>query len=213
MTTLPLLWADMQWLNWAAPLLAFAVWVLNRMLGAESIAAKQQKAREQARAKAAPPPGNKQRVEDEVGEFLRRAAQQKSGNAPNPPPPRPPKVLRAPTIRSAAPRRRDAGIERRPHSSTWRDGDARGGYRSADTAGPRSAQRSAACDGGDGVSPATDVWQANRHARAEGAPAAESTADGPADPLGDVTSLLRNPRSIRDAVVISEILRRPEHRW
>ena len=101
-----LLWADGEWVKLIVPLVMFSIYALNRLFGGESAAARQAKARQQARANPPPPPADKQRVEDEVSEFLRRAAKQRgtAGQTRTPPlnqPPRPPAPQRKPLTSQA----------------------------------------------------------------------------------------------------------------
>src|SRR5438045_1623925 len=112
MTLFVPLWADVEWVKVVAGIVMFTIWALNRMMAKESPAAKQAKARQQARPNPPQPAAQKQRVEDEVGEFLRRAAQQKTGKENRPAatnqPSKPPKLPRGPMTETAADRRGDA---------------------------------------------------------------------------------------------------------
>ncbi len=99
-----LLWADGEWMKLLVPLVMFSIYALNRLFGGESPAARQAKARQQARANPPAPPADKQRVEDEVGAFCaaRRSSAARSGKRRTPPP-QPPVVQRRPGAPSPPP--------------------------------------------------------------------------------------------------------------
>lgn len=214
------LWADGDWIRLAVPFIMFTVWLLSRIFGAESPAAKQQKARQQARANPPQPPAERKRVEDEVGEFLRRAAQQRTGKESRPrpsPPPRPPQPATRPVGEAF-------GARRSGTSGTQTERPRETPPPVAEPLAPRTVA--------DRVVQPTEVVQAveamqshveqvfNRQlgslaAAPSAVSAAQSTepSDTSATEAADLAAMLRNPQSIREAIVISEILRRPEERW
>jgi hypothetical protein len=215
------LWADAQWLQYLVPLVMFSVYILNRLLGGDSPAARQQKARQQARANPPQPPVDKQRVEDEVGEFLRRAAQQKSGKQPVAPanqPIRPPKVIRKPLAEAAASVR---GAGQAPPAESLAGNERPRGRAVGDstlatrTLGDREQ--------GDEVRQAELAMQSRlqqtfgHQVGSLAAPAAADRAAAPSPPAEpaaeELFGMLRDPQSIREAIVVSEILRRPTERW
>jgi hypothetical protein len=215
------LWADGEWLKLIVPIVMFSVWVLNRLLGGDSPAAKQAKARQQARAKPPQPPADKQRVEDEVGEFLRRAAQQRAGKdnralAPANQPLRPPKPSRK-SLAATSPDRPPAAPE--PVRAAGKPGSLAAS--TADAFGDRKLTERVV--GPTDVQQAVDAMQSHvaetfghrvgslaGSARSEPAPA---NAPASAAVANEVAAMLRDPQSIREAIVISEILRRPVERW
>ncbi|HEY4312740.1 MAG TPA: hypothetical protein VGN12_25040 [Pirellulales bacterium] len=207
------LWADVEWLRFLVPAVMFAVWVLNRLLGGESPAARQAKARQQARVNPPPPPADKQRVDDEVSEFLRRAAQQRSGHTTRTPapamPPQPPSVVRKPG--SAEARRAGAAVaETTQPSNTPRTLaptlSASIGSRHLGGVQPKEVEQAEAAM----QSHLTQVFGHNVGSLGDVQTATSELADVPAD---RVSALLRDPQTIRDAIIVSEILRRPEERW
>jgi hypothetical protein len=221
MIPFPPLWGDAEWFKLIVPIVMFSVWVLNRLLGGDSPAARQAKARQQARVKPPQPPADKQRVDDEVGEFLRRAAAQRAGkeNRPSPPaiqPLRPPKPGRKPLAESK-PEQIPAGPEparamARPGSLAASGDEVFGGRQlSQRAAEPKQVEPApdtfqSHLDQTFGHQVGTFAGSARSESTAAAAPAAAAVAN-------DVVALLRDPQSIRDAIVVSEILRRPEERW
>jgi hypothetical protein len=47
----------------------------------------------------------------------------------------------------------------------------------------------------------------------EPADATRSSLDAASESHGSIVRMLRTPRTLRDAIVVSEILQRPEHLW
>ncbi len=209
---LPLLWADFDWVKLVVPLIMFGVWVFNRLMGGETPAAKQAKARQQARAKPPQPAGGeRQRVEDEVGEFLRRAAQQRGARdpvaPPAGPPPKPPRPARKPLDRD----------ERRADTARAESETSARAPELAPTIGSRLSQRSVQAVEVKQAEAAMESHLAEAFSHQVGTLGGErhplDTDEAVSSPTTDVAAMLRDPRSIRDAIIVSEILRRPEERW
>jgi hypothetical protein len=219
----PLL-ADLDWLRIAIPVVVVLIYVLNQIFSSGN------KARRPQRPVARPPrpqnlpprppvaggaPGGRQQLEDEVGEFLRRAAQQRGG-AP---------VREVEVIRPERPQ------PRRPAVPTVEvqvvEEPADGQRPVADTgAFEHRAEELSHVDEADEqmdlhLHEVFDhkVGQLKEHRVGTFTPLETSLPDhGTEDrqaPLstGDLIALLRNPQSLRQVIVLNEILRRPEHRW
>jgi hypothetical protein len=213
------LWADGEWLKLIVPIVMFSVWVLNRMLGGDSPAARQAKARQLARAKPPQPPADKQRVEDEVGEFLRRAAQQRAGKenrapAPAEQPPRPPKPSRQPLAEGSPVRQTPEPVRAagRPGSLAATTEDAFGNRQlSQRVVQPTEVEQTVENLQSHLVE--TFGHQVGSLAGSARSASAAVSALASSAVANDVAAMLRDPQSIRDAIVVSEILRRPEERW
>ncbi len=214
------LWADGNWVQLAVPFVLFVFWLLSRILGAESPAARQQKARQQARPNPPQPPAERKRVEDEVGEFLRRAAQQRAGKESRPapaPPPRPPKPAARPVGETFSPRRNGPGgtEEDRPRETAPPVGEPLVQRTITDrVVQPKEVTQAveAMQSHVDQVFTRTVGSLAAAARTAEAAQAALPPQPAPAM-ASDLAAMLSDPQSIREAIVISEILRRPEERW
>ncbi|HZZ81423.1 MAG TPA: hypothetical protein VFE62_23175 [Gemmataceae bacterium] len=209
-----ILLADAEWLRLIVPLVAFLIWAMNRLLGGESPAAKQAKARQQARANPPPPPADKQRVDDEVSEFLRRAAQQRgtAGHTRTPPPPQPPPVQRRPAV--APPQEAAAAEAARPArprtlSPTFSDPLGQRALAERKVEAKEVVQAEAAMQShlSQVFSHQVGTLAADKQATASAA------SEPPPAPTDEVVEMLRDPHSIRDAIIVSEILRRPTERW
>ena len=167
-------------------------------------------------ARAGRPPGGG--LEDEIGEFLRRAAQQRQGQpAPAARPggrPAGQQVVEAEVVRPTA-----LGDEIKEHVGEYLDAE-------------RFQRR--ASELGEEVAHADDEIQQRLHAkfdhevsRLAGTPGESSAAPGvveaeepedriaqlPSTAAAGLAAMLSQPESIRQAIVISEILTRPEQRW
>jgi hypothetical protein len=216
MMAVAILLADGEWMKLIVPLVMFSIWAMNRLFGGESPAAKQAKARQQARANPPPPPADKQRVEDEVSEFLRRAAQQRNtaGHTRTPQPPQPPVVQRrspAPTqkeISAAAEAERAAA---RPRTLTPTISDPLGQRvltdRTVDAKEVVQAEAAMQSHLSQVFGHKLGTLAGNQSATA--APTGETSSA----PANEVIEMLRDPHSIRDAIIVSEVLRRPTERW
>ncbi|MEX0712507.1 MAG: hypothetical protein WD278_09165, partial [Pirellulales bacterium] len=69
--------------NWPAliPIFLFVIWILNQLLSAAGKGQKAPKPAERPRPRPAPINPRRQELNDEVGEFLRRAAEKRGGQA------------------------------------------------------------------------------------------------------------------------------------
>jgi hypothetical protein len=217
MMAISILLADGEWVKLIVPLVMFSIWAMNRLFGGESPAAKQAKARQQARANPPPPPADKQRVEDEVSEFLRRAAQQRTsaGHTRTPqPPPQPPTVQRrppAPTQKEIAAAAEAERAAARPRTLTPTISDPLGqralAERTVDAKEVVQAEVAMQSHLSQVFSHKVGTLAGNQVATA--APAGQTSSE----PAAEVVELLRDPHSIRDAIIVSEVLRRPTERW
>jgi hypothetical protein len=188
------------------------------LAGGRIPAAKQAKARQQARVNPPQPPAEKQRVEDEVGEFLRRAAQQRGGrdqrSTPANQPPRPPKPVRnlvtAPE-RQESPKTlsEQADAIGRPRTLTPTLDDAPSVRKLTDrTIQPVEVQQSE-------KAMQSHLQQAFGHTVGTlgDIPASVTAEAPPSASAGEVMDMFRNPQTVREAIIVSEIIRRPEERW
>lgn len=219
MMAIPILLADGEWVKLIVPLVMFSIWAMNRLFGGESPAAKQAKARQQARANPPPPPADKQRVEDEVSEFLRRAAQQRSsvGHTRTPPasqPPKPPIVQRrspAPTQKEIAAAAEAERAAARPRTLTPTISDPLGqralAERTVDAKEVVQAEAAMQSHLSQVFGHKVGTLAGNQVATA--APSGQTSSE----PAAEVVEMLRDPQSIRDAIIVSEVLRRPTERW
>ena len=195
------------------PLIAFAIWALNRLLGGESAAAKQAKAQRQARVNPPPPPGDKQRVDDEVSEFLRRAAQQRgaAGHTRTPQPPQPP--VMQPGSRAHA-----KGNLRGRRGGKGGGPAADAHAKVSDPLGERALAESAV-DAKEVVQAETAMQSHlsqvfdHRVGTLSGGQMSTSAPEGDSsiEPAAK-SSRCCVIRSIRDAIIVSEVLRRPTER-
>ncbi|HEY2840258.1 MAG TPA: hypothetical protein VGJ26_13970 [Pirellulales bacterium] len=224
MRFVPLLAAAEEWIKVIVPLVMFTVYALNKLFGGDAAKKKMQQQRPPRPAPPAPPKptGERQRVEDEVAEFLRRATQSKE---PRPgPPPAPPKQPRkgpaepAPVRRLAPKRDESAPLYDNDPPETRRPAVAPKVREKSSSSGKRiEAPRPTDIDLVDEAMEA-QIHQALDHKVGSLAGTAP-TATSDQKPVEDenrspsVADLLRNPQSIRDAIVVSEILRRPTERW
>ena len=177
-------------------------------------------ARPPGRAAAGRPPGG---LEDEIGEFLRRAAQQRQGQPA--PPPRP--AGRPHVAQPAGQQLVEADVVRQPAIG---DGIKQhlGEYLDAEEFRRRAAEL------GEEVAQADEHIEQRLHAkfdrevsRLAGRPGESADAprvepaEEPEDRLAELPStaaaglaaMLSNDVGIRQAIVINEILSRPEQRW
>ncbi|MCX7427565.1 MAG: hypothetical protein NTW96_18290 [Planctomycetia bacterium] len=214
----------------------------------EAKAAQERLARRQAAAAGAPPqpqpqaqPPKAAELEDEIGEFLRRAARGRSGQEPNRPGPagqrqpaqgmRPPaavpprRPMPQPQPSRLAPRPVVAEVvgESLPPATGQRVREAV--TKDLDT----SELKRHAAELGSGARAVHEVVEqrlGEKFSREVGTLGAESRkkpvaarkaktplTDMPATSAAGFAALLANADSIRQAIVLNEILQRPEHRW
>jgi hypothetical protein len=214
------IWADAEWIKLVIPIVMFSIYILNMLLGAKSPAAKQARARQQARVNPPPPPAaDKQRVEDEVGEFLRRAAQQRSGKENRPAPAaqaaKPPKPARKPLADTAASREiaTPTAVEGRPRTLATSITDSYA-QRNRPERVAASSEVTQAVDSMESHLAQTFDHSLGAMSGSGSSTGGEKTAaTPPSSTANELVAMLRDPQSIREAIVISEVLRRPEERW
>jgi hypothetical protein len=227
MRFVPLLAGVEEWIKVVVPLVVFTIITLNRLFGSEAAKKKMQQQQRPRTGPLAPPQpqqpqGERQRVEDEVAEFLRRATQAKEAR-PGPPPAPPKQPRKAPPAAPAPVRRL---TPKRDVNAPLYDDDppqTRAPSAPTVTAGAKriDAPRPSEIEQADEAME-LQVHQALDHqvgAKAGSLAGTAPTATSDQRPARDEDSpisigeLLRDPRSIRDAIVVSEILRRPTERW
>jgi hypothetical protein len=154
-------------------------------------------------------------VEDEIGEFLRRAAGRRGGQAPaRRPPPPPPVPVEAEVVLERPP-----GDQVKEHV---------GEYLNTGSFARRAAHLGERVSGTEKQTAqhlqqafGHDVSQlAGKPGEASQAPAVEEASDAedrltelPSTAAAGLAAMLSNAESIRQAIIINEILPRPEHRW
>ncbi|MBI2826190.1 MAG: hypothetical protein HYX69_16035 [Planctomycetia bacterium] len=221
----PLLANADDWVKVLVPIVMFSVYILNRLLGGETGAKKPQKPPKVDRP-IPPVAPERQRVDDEVGEFLRRAAQQRGAkeNRPAatqaPPPPKPVRPRLAEPV----------GFGRADLKTAEVAGaDAQRRTRGLSNVEPTIAERKLDVARPSEVDQADEMMQSHLQKVFDhkvgqlgpgtpSTPAARTVASAaPAEiaslPAGEFVALLRDPQSIREAIIVSEILRRPQERW
>jgi len=190
---------------------------------------KLQEAQQKAGGGARPPqqrPAPAQRpadaeVEDEIGEFLRRAAERRQGGQAKPPPGQAAGHARPPAVQQPA---EAILVEERPQRSIFsdlsqqveRDIDTRKFVQRSTQWERRSeqAQRKAEKHTHDVFD--HPVGHLGFGPGGAGQPGPPPTAFGDEVGLGlaaGLPALLANPVSLRQAIVLTEIIQRPEHRW
>lgn len=215
MRIVPLLAGVEEWIKVVVPLVVFTIITLNRLFGSEAKKKMQQQRPRPAPPQPQQPQGERQRVEDEVAEFLRRATQAKEARPG--PPPSPPKQPRktppapAPQVRRLAPKRDENAPLYESDERPSRVPSSLPVAKRVDAPRPSEIEK---------IDEAMElqIHQALDHqvgSLAGAAPIATSDQKPPEDENRprSVSELLRDPRSIRDAIVVSEILRRPTERW
>jgi len=218
----PALLADGEWATYVFFIVSFAVYVLNKLFGGEAAKKGQQRPRPAPLSPPQPPP-ERQRVEDEVAEFLRRATQSKESRSSTSPP-APPKPSRAAQeepapVRRLSPKRDvDAPLyDDEPPTPRGPMTPSTLGQKKAPAAKRSSAARAKDVDQADEAMEA-HIHQARDHKVGDLTSSAPTATSDQQPATGEnralsVGELLRDPHSIRDAIVVSEILRRPTHRW
>ncbi len=191
--------------------IAVVIWTIQAF---GKMARKGQPQRPQARPRGQPPA--EAGVEDEIGEFLRRAAQRRQ-QEPGQPPQRPgERAVRAEVIGGERPVRAEV-LRQRAREAARRQAAAQGASRTPPYTTPRvEAQR-----------PADPLVVPQQPAVV---PRLQPVADALRIELGDVFAtagpdttaaasaaglyaMLSEPRGLRQAIVLAEILSRPEDRW
>lgn len=223
MRFVPLLAALEDWIKFVVPLVVFTIITLNRLFGGDAAKRKMQQQRPRPGPLAPQqPPGERQRVEDEVAEFLRRATQSKEAR-PGPPPTPPKQPRKAPPAAPAPVRRltpkRDENAplydDDPPQMRTPATPAVTSAAKRADT--PRPSEIDLADEAMElQIHQALDHQVGSKAGSLAGtAPTATSDQRAVRDEDSPISigELLRDPRSIRDAIVVSEILRRPTERW
>jgi hypothetical protein len=215
------------WLSILFPLVVFIVWVLNQAIGRVA-----QPQNPQRRPLAPQQPRPQQKVDDEIEAFLRRAAQQR-GQAQRPPATAPaqpaaPRTL-VPRSDAADAARRAAAEAVVPVEMVDEEGPAgmRGVsvsehvQRHLDTRGfQQRASTITKVDQADEeleerLHQAFDHQVGTLASRAEAkqaAAAASAAATATKVTASGVYAMLRDPNSLRNAIILQEILRRPEER-
>lgn len=153
-------------------------------------------------------------LDDEIGEFLRRAGQQRRGSPPAPQPsptqaPRPNPPFRRPeTVVQAEVVRQPSGGEVSEHVRTQLDTSefSRREEHLADDVTQADEKRDERLRG---------VFDHRLGQFASSSPDASSAASGESVSMGAdaLIALLTTPQTVRQAIIINEILQRPEQRW
>lgn len=153
-----------------------------------------------------PAPGGRDPLKDEIGEFLRRAAERRGGTAapaptrPVPAPPRPVRPAQPPVTAEVVPPRPPQLSTLKTHVGEKRVGTTGLGHdiEQADEEMEKHLQ-------------AVFEHRVGTLSRAD-AEAMARTASSPTASIG-LIAMLQDPLSLRQAIVLNEILNRPEHRW
>jgi len=203
----PLLAAGLDWLEGLLPFLFVLFWIVSQVIGVfRKVAAPREPA---VRPVLRPvPPANdagdpRAELERQITEFLRQSAEGRSGRtepaaAPRPTPPRP-KTKRVDASRPPTPQ----------PPPKLRGAESR---QAADVARPLGALE------GRGTDIARHVHDAfaqelghlaSNIASVPGKPATENVRPQAAD----LVALVRSPATIRQLILVHELLERPEHRW
>jgi len=215
------------------PLVALLFWVLNQIFGNEQQPApKRQAQRPQPRpaARPAPRPGQQRQaaagdVNDEVAEFLRRAAQKRGGQPaadvevvrPQPARPAPRRLRPADEVIATAevieePRRRPVvAAQSRPPAVKKPVEKMRRLQSTLEEADERMEEHLHSV-----FEHRLGSLESSRRAPApKAAPPSAAAAEISQTPMAAAgfAALLGNSESLRRAIVLSEILERPEHRW
>lgn len=238
----PLLADAGEWIRVAFILVPFVIYVLNRVLGGEGKAPKPD-ARRPVPARPVKPvaaPVERKRIDDEVGDFLRRAAQQRAAaqgqqaekSRPAPPGAQPaaPTPARRPLLvdRPAPSRPVDTRTVEVEAVEVEAVDDVHAGRSVAAHVQQHLGGRSVVQRGpqGEEVEHAVQVLQSHLQETFDheiGHLATRSVPDAPPDvarkidltlPTADqLRTMLNSPQGIGQAILLSEILRRPEERW
>jgi hypothetical protein len=235
MNPFPILLADADWFGLLIAVVMGIVWVLNQVFGK----AQPQAPRRPNQPPVRPPQPNAN-VQQELENFLRRAAQQRAGQEPRAPQPPAAPQAATPTRTLVAPRTEAFSQPlRRPEAAELVDVEI-----IEDGEGPRGPsvgehvkQRFETRPFGDRTPQLTSVDSADEQmeqhlhqtfdrqlgrlgAASESASAGISSTDQAATASKQAVSasvaiaaLLRDPRSARNAIILQEVLARPESRW
>lgn len=221
------LFAALEWVKFVFLIVFFLVWIFNNLLGDKAKA----KARPQQRPQVPPPrpdaaqaerPAGQQQLVGEIEEFLQRANQKRQEKvrrkqpakaAAKPAPPSPPKPARRLTQEShdfEVTTGQSVAEHVQKHLDTSRFGD-RAEHLVDDIAKGdvvREAHRKQVFEHQLGRLADTSTRAAQPAPPPVVLTAAE--AEAAAVPLA---ALLANPQSLKQAIVLNEVLARPEHRW
>jgi hypothetical protein len=204
------------------PIVFFLVWLFNRLFAGEGAQQQQRpKVRRAEPPQPKPVPVERQRVEDEVGEFLRRAQQQRTAGQAQAAPQRLAEPIRpqpAPVVAEVVPvevevveeQRLGGGVaahvEQRIASRRLRE-RAKGEVEQADEA--MASHLHQAFDHKLGqLAGLTTTQTATTTPATTTRNVSHSTAR-----VAELLSQLRNPATVGNAIIVSEVLRRPEERW
>ena len=219
MTPLAFLFADGSWFGLAIFILFVIFSVLSKATG------KLQEAQKEAmrRARTNPPQGPKRAsgsLEDEIAEFLRRAVEGPKAGPARPPKSKPPPPL---TVQEAVPPQptAKAGAATVADHVRERFGRAQFDTPSVSTLEPGAGQAEREAKKGRRADFPREVGRLTAGTRETAAPPAVVEAPVPADRLAAdpvlnaaaIAALLKNPATLRQTILASEILRRPEERW
>jgi len=252
----PLLADIADWIKVAPFIVVFVLWVIKRVMGAEAQGPKPNVRRPEVARPAKPvaAPVERKRIDDEVGDFLRRAAQQRAAGQgaagqqgqqqgqqqrqqadkrrpvqpAAPPPAAPQPAARRSLVDRPVPARPAAAqaVEIEAVDIEVLD-DVYAGRSVAAHVQQHGGGRSVAQRGphGEEVEHAVQVMKAHLqetfdhevgHLGSRSAPDA-STAAPPADEAlptaNQLRTMLTSPQGVGQAILLGEILRRPEERW
>ena len=215
-TTGPLLAAiDPSWIKVIVVIVVMAIAAINK-LGKAANAPQRKVARPAAPPRPRPQPGRRE-VDDEVSDFLKRAAEKRGGRPVEPPAAQPPRrlidigasdVVQAQAV-DEPPTGAAVAQHVRQHLDT-REFTARASHLTtvdqADEAIESHLHQVFAHQVGHFSSPPAEP-------SLEGQSGAAPTTPAVTAPAEFLVSLLGNPQSLRSAVILSEVLQRPTDRW
>lgn len=209
---------DLEWVKFLVPIVAFVIYVLNQLLSGAGKTAKKPMQQPQQRPPRNRPPQGRQDVNDEVRDFLQRASEGKRDmRSQSQEPSRAARRLQKQSLEVV-----DAeAIDEPPTGERVRSHVAQ--HLNTREFEQRAAQMAQA-ERTSELALQSHMHKTSDHQLGTLAPAA--TADPPRaqddEQVGDsgapstaqnFVELLRNPTQVRQAIIMNEILRRPEDRW
>lgn len=215
MIPLALLLADAEWVKLAVFGVAILIYIINHLVGAVKKAQQQRPPPRPPMAAEVVPPA-RQQLNDELNEFLRRAGEKRAGGGPPPAAPRPPASRPSPRRpkRAEAPLEAqvvEERLERRHIKSSINTASFDQRAQSLTNLAKKEEQLEQQIEQKFSHKLGTLAGESELVAAkvaAEASPATPAVAAA-----AHLLELLASPQGVRDAVVLGEILSRPEHRW
>ena len=230
-TQFVLLAAKMDWVQVLIAVVVFVIWGINHLISGLGKPKPQQRPKPMPRGNAPQPnkPAPAQNLAGEIDDFLKRATQKRqeksrrkqpaaAKQAPTVPPPKP--VQR---LSDTATSNQDFEIRTRhaisddvqEHLDNRQFGERAAHLVDEDILqddADREAHRTKVFDHQLGRLVDTSNLQSDKQISAQAA-SRKATTDSAAAAAIPIASMLANPESLKQAIVLNEILTRPEHRW